>query len=280
MLGISRLHRDNPGLWYEAHSSGWSWVAQMSESWLIPELTVRRFSDWFGAADEERLVEIPGVRVTRFWNSSKGKRFVIKTTRLPRFRTRLRAWLRPTHAEKEWYAARSAFDAGLPTPRPVAIGLFRDRGFVRETQFVRDALADCATVTYLLDRLDPSDRSFHTWLAPAAGRLLADLWRSGMHHGGLRPENLLVSGWPEEPRLWFIDVRQIENLGRTPTRQEIVGFLAFTHGLWNRHLRERKILPSEMQYIYRAAALSLRMETESLVNDVQALTCGGIAPRS
>lgn len=269
MLGVSRLRRQNSDLWFEAHGGRWFWVVQPTESWLVPELAGNRFEDWEGAAPDELLQELAGIRITRFWTSSKDVRFVIKATRLHRFRTRFRSIFRHTHAEKEWMAARKAYHAGLSTPRPVSIGLYHSGGMVQETIIVTDAIPNSASVKQLLDDEERPSKAFRAWLAPAVGRTLTDLWYDGLHHRQLKASNLVVSGWPESPRLWFVDTKHLSILDHQPTEDDIVRFLAYLHELWKPYLLKRKILRADLLYTLRTVALGMQLDNASLLERIQ-----------
>ena len=150
-----------------------------------------------------------------------------------RFRKRLRSLFRPTDTEKEWQGSLVAFDRGLPTPRPLAVGERRVLGTVVETVLMFDWNPDTVSLSILLSEgLTHSERRD---LARRLGVLVNNLHRNGLAHRELKSSNLL---WIEHrQRLLFADNKHL-TVRSSLSEEEKIANLVRTAQMW-RPNRER-----------------------------------------
>ncbi len=144
--------------------------------------------------------------------AAAARRFVIKTHHLAtgrhRWREALKRRLGRSPAEREWRALLAFEAAGLPGPRPVALGRWPSGDAIVVCEAVEgSALRDCyaAADDALRDRLVAR-------LADAIARLHASGWR----HGDLHLGNLWVRAASDE--IVFLDLQRARRMRRAEDR--------------------------------------------------------------
>lgn len=140
------------------------------------------------------------------------QRYVIKTHHLAtgrhRWREALKRWVGRSPAEREWRALLAFEAAGLPAPRPVALGRWPSG----------DAIVVCEAVagSALRDRYAAADDALRERLVVRLADAIARLHASGFGHGDLHLGNLWVRAASEE--IVFLDLQRARRTRRRADR--------------------------------------------------------------
>src|SRR5262245_40859945 len=163
------------------------------------------FGDWLRASQVQVVKHGPHRTVYR----ASGPDFDVhlKQDRPLGIRGRIRSWLRPLKARREYDLACECQARGVPTPSPLAWGIGDRPGtswLVAET--VRDARPLVAVLEHDMARAFEARQL----LAETLGAFVARLHLAGVFHHDLHPGNILVR-WPADgpPGLALIDLHAV-----------------------------------------------------------------------
>lgn len=163
------------------------------------------FGDWLCASDVQVVKHGPHRTVYRV--SGPDFDVHLKQDRPLGLRGRMRSWLRPLKARREYDLARDCQARGISTPSPLAWGVADRPGtswLVAET--VRDAQPLVAVLEHDMARAFEARQV----LAETLGAFVARLHLAGVFHHDLHPGNILVR-WPADgpPQVALIDLHAV-----------------------------------------------------------------------
>jgi tRNA A-37 threonylcarbamoyl transferase component Bud32 len=172
------------------------------------------FGAWLGAGEVHIIKDGPHRAVYRVRGS--GLDVYVKHYRPLGFRARLREWLRPVKAKREFELGRILQARGVPTPVPLAWGTCPASSWL-----VTETVQDAQTVLAFLEEgrshsADCSARSRQIF-ARALGAFVARLHTAGVLHADLHPGNILLRRPPGgDPEFALIDLHAMRL--RSPVR--------------------------------------------------------------
>lgn len=148
---------------------------------------------------------------------SQSLRVICKQTRAPGFRRRLVTLVRGTRERRNFHRALALLDAGVHTPRPLALAEHRAPARLAwlVTEFIPD-LADLDQVAFqFLPRVDGRDlRAVKEGILNALVAFLRRMDSHNLPHRDLKASNILLENWDgrgEPVRVWLAD---LDGLGR------------------------------------------------------------------
>jgi tRNA A-37 threonylcarbamoyl transferase component Bud32 len=133
--------------------------------------------------------------------------------------SRIKRWLRPAKALREWRKALVLRRHAIPTIRPLAVGVHADGA----SSFVSEALDGAVGLHEFVERHWADWRRLGNWsecraLVKELGGFLGHLFRSGIVHADLHGDNILVRQNKSGQREWFLidpyDIEASSWLGR------------------------------------------------------------------
>jgi tRNA A-37 threonylcarbamoyl transferase component Bud32 len=129
-------------------------------------------------------------------------------------RGRLRSWLRPRKARREYDLARECHARGVATPSPLAWGVSASTG---TSWLVTETVPAAQPLIAVLEHQMSGAVEARQLLADVLGAFVARLHAAGVFHHDLHPGNILVR-WPSDgpPQLALIDLHavRLRNIAR------------------------------------------------------------------
>ena len=240
------------------HGDGVAWTMCAD---LIDELPAACRPMITGAVPPEGVATVKtGPHRTVYRLSLASGVYYLKHFRVADWKAQLQNLVRPSKAEREWRAARTIAQLGLPTFESVALGRLHRAGLVRDSFLVNREIPETVPLdTFVLDNFSPiavahdsresacRQSNLRGRLAIALGNLTARLHRAGVEHADFHAGNLLVRVGPDGlPALWLIDLDRVYFHHRLTSQQRFQN-LALLHQFF-----AAKLTRSDRLRFYRA----------------------------
>ena len=114
-----------------------------------------------------------------------------------------------TRSKRAFIAGRQLLQSGFPTPEPVLHGVVKTVFFIRKNFMITMAVSGDKTYEYFKHRYHlpvPVELlEEKRGVIYAAGREVGRLHRAGIFHGDLRVGNLIIDGYGQAAKIYFVD---------------------------------------------------------------------------
>jgi tRNA A-37 threonylcarbamoyl transferase component Bud32 len=148
---------------------------------------------------------------------ASGARVIVKRYAVRGLSDRIKYRFVPSRALAEWTAGRALAAAGVPTAVPVAMAERRDGGTLLDAALVvpeiPDALALNEFVARKIDGTADADAR-RARLFDELVKIVRTMHDAGFVHRDLHGGNLLITGSPDAPRIFVIDLHSVRGPGR------------------------------------------------------------------
>ncbi len=189
--------------------------------WLVKRGYLDLFSEFINRAwtgnDSTKVKDTNLRSVFSLRLEEEDKDLFFKRQRYPLILALIKYLFLANKSRVEWKMAGLLLDKGIPTGNPIALGVRRKFGVLRESVLVINGLGkvkDLFAYCQELSSLPPGPRRLKArrGLAFALGRLLARVHAEGIFHSDLHGGNILVGEGLGEarPRLFLIDLHRIK----------------------------------------------------------------------
>jgi len=236
------------------------------------EELVRSRADWSADALREEfgadLLRKKGDQRFVFRLKAAGREAVVKVEISSRFKPRIRSLYGRCKARKEWENHLIAFQRGLPTVPPLALGEFRNPLLMHEAVVIT-TWREGAPAVSAWRRQEPGRPQSDTALEIAArlGRIAAQTHKAGVYHNEMFVGNVLVDESSGEPELLLIDWKHAR-IKRRSTENDVQNLVRTN---WGFNYGMRDVPPSDRE---RAVFLAAYLEATADRTDRAELAAG------
>lgn len=207
---------------------GWRWTVAPHVSSHLP---LSFFEDLEGNIfhPHHKILKDSPVRRVVFLPGPKGELFCkyykIKT------KDKIKGFLVPSKARREWAIAKKARDRGIPTPTPLAMAERRRMGLLQEAIFIAEAITPSSPLVDLI----PKGMGKDLWRGAAA--LIKNAHEVGFFHQDLHAGNILVD---TRGYLYLIDLHRARFYKRVSRRRRLWNLAQFFYSLKGHLSQEEK----------------------------------------
>ncbi len=189
---------------FTAHDLRW-----VAEKGFAP--IVRRDKRVVSPARDSRIIKAgPARRVWRFMPEGSDTAVYAKENLLPDLTDRIRYLCRPSKAWSEWQRLEKLKQQSVPVPRPLAVGVKRRGPLLQTSVIITEEIPGVAPlVEYLCGRAAEASHSEVSAFTAALAAFIRRLHDAGVVHHDFHPANIMVSGPPEMPAFYLLDVHEV-----------------------------------------------------------------------
>lgn len=170
----------------------------------------------------QKIIKESTVRTALIIPGPHGELF-LKQYKTRGVKERLKYFLLPSKAEKEWTMARRALSKGILTPPPLAMAERRKGRILKDGLLITQAIAPSSPLIELIPEGRYGD------LLVRAARLIRQTHDVGLFHQDLHAGNILVGG--EEENLYVIDLHRSKFLRKVSIRRRLWSLAQFFYSL-------------------------------------------------
>jgi len=199
----------------EFDAGGLSWCAERADADVIRRDVAERL-DALAKSPGVEIIKKNLVRTVMRVPLSDGRRVIVKRYAVRGAFDRLKYRFVPSRALAEWTAGRALADAGVPTAVPIAMAERREGDALQDAALVVPEIPDVLTLNeFAAKRIDvlPRAESLRAWLFDRVVRVVRTMHAAGFVHRDLHGGNLLVTGDPNEPRIFVVDLHSVRGPG-------------------------------------------------------------------
>jgi tRNA A-37 threonylcarbamoyl transferase component Bud32 len=190
----------------------------------------------------DALASTPGVVVVKknlvrtvmrvpLWN---GARVIVKRYAVRGLTDRIKYRFAPSRALAEWTAGRALAAAGVPTAVPIAMAERRDGATLVDAALVVPEIADALSLNEFVARkidVRPDADALRARLFEELVKIVRTMHDAGFVHRDLHGGNLLVTGTPDAPRVFVIDLHSVRGPGATSASERRVDTMKLLHSM-------------------------------------------------
>jgi tRNA A-37 threonylcarbamoyl transferase component Bud32 len=201
---------------------GLRWIISESTAQQLPASLLDNPEDFLLNNPPQRLLKESPVRTVSIISGPHGELF-LKKYKTRGVKERLKYFLLPSKAQKEWVMAHCALSKGILTPPPLAMAERRKGWFLKDAFFVTQAISPSSPLIELIVE------GRHENLLARAARLIRGAHEAGLLHQDLHAGNILVGG--EERQLYLIDLHRSRFEGSISKKRRLWNLAQFLYSL-------------------------------------------------
>jgi len=199
----------------EFDAGGLRWTVERAHSDILRRDVAERL-DALAMATGVEILKKNLVRTVMRVPLASGARVIVKRYAVRGLRDRIKYRFVPSRALAEWTAGRALAAAGVPTAVPIAMAERRDGGTLRDAALVVPEIADALSLNVFVERkidVRPDADALRARLFDGLVKVVRTMHDAGFVHRDLHGGNLLVTGTPDGPSIFVIDLHSVRGPG-------------------------------------------------------------------